>query len=196
MDVETLTTTHVCISLDNLLALAADGICVLTDDGRDFPLANVEELVKRERALGHQYFCDCDNRNTEGRCAGHQYRRCLFVMPYPGAAISVNHYRGRRKGGGYYVKAEARDWMDSLGWQIIAQADRLNGWRTPLEVTCDGRFQRGRAPDLSNLSKVTLDAIQNATGINDRDMRWHDGKRELCPKEMRPEIVITIREAK
>lgn len=106
--------------------------------------------------------------------------------------LSVNHYLGRRRGGGYYVKHEVKEWMEDLGWLIKTQ--HIEDWKLPLRVTCDGQFVDARsAPDLSNLSKVILDAIEETTGINDRDMRWHDGSR-LIIKGAEPSLTITIEE--
>ena len=117
--------------------------------------------------------------------------KVVMEMPYPGAVISVNHYTGRRKGGGYYVMADAQAWMDALGWQL--KQYHIEDWKLPLHVTCDGQFTDARsAPDLSNLSKVVLDAIEETTGVNDREMRWHDGERVI--KKGEPYLRITIEE--
>lgn len=120
-------------------------------------------------------------------------RKSLTIaMPYPGDCISVNHYRGRNKEGREYVRAESQAWMDMLGWLIKTQ--HIEDWWRPLRVTCSGVFKDGRsAPDLSNLSKCTLDAIEEATSINDRDMRWHDGERTI-DAAAEPELRITIEE--
>jgi Holliday junction resolvase RusA-like endonuclease len=120
-------------------------------------------------------------------------RETTVRMPYPGRVISVNHYRGRTRDGRDYVKADAASWMEMLGWCI--KTSHLEDWKPPLEVTCSGEFKDGRStPDLSNLSKCVLDAIQETTGVNDRDMRWRDGTREITGTAV-PELVITIREA-
>ena len=98
-----------------------------------------------------------------------ELRSIKVEMDYPGAEISVNHYKN-----GHYTKPEAKAWMDSLGWQI--KQVHIEEWRLPLKVCCDGRFRdKNNQPDLSNLSKVVLDAIEETTGVNDRDMRWEDG---------------------
>jgi len=101
-------------------------------------------------------------------------REATIEIEYPGAVISVNHYKYR---GGIYTRKEAQAWMDELGW--LVKGLHLEEWYLPLHVTCSGRFKDKRSqPDLSNLSKVILDAIEETTGMNDRDMRWHDGKVE------------------
>ena len=119
-------------------------------------------------------------------------RSMTVAMPYPGAVISVNHYLGRRKNSyGTYVKSEAKAWADELGWKI--KTAHLEEWSLPLTVRCDGRFKDLRStPDLSNLSKVTLDAIEECTGINDQNYRWQDG--DITCGE--PTLWITITEGK
>lgn len=93
-------------------------------------------------------------------------------IAYSGSIISVNHYKYR---GGVYTKPEAKAFMEELGW--LLKPYHLEEWKLPLSVTCSGRFKDRRSqPDLSNLSKVILDAIEETTGINDREMRWHDGE--------------------
>ena len=107
------------------------------------------------------------------------------ALPYIGDCLSVNHYKYR----GRYTKRETREWMEQLGWLIKAQ--HIEDWKLPLHITCDGVFRDKRSqPDLSNLSKVILDAIEEVTNINDREMRWHDG--EVNYGE--PMLMITIKE--
>jgi hypothetical protein len=121
-------------------------------------------------------------------------RQIVVGMPYPGGVISVNHYKGRRKDGREYVKSDARSWMEMLGWLI--KTEHIEEWALPLHVTCSGTFRsENEAPDLSNLSKCTLDAIEEVTGLNDRDFRWHDGDRVIDAGN-RPELTITIEESK
>ena len=116
----------------------------------------------------------------------------VIKMPYIGAALSVNHYLGRRKDGGYYVKQATKDWGEEFGW--LLKHLHLEDWKLPLQVRCDGVFKDARSsPDLSNLSKVILDFIEDTTGINDKDMRWHDGNRDI--KDEEPYLLITIKES-
>ena len=111
-------------------------------------------------------------------------RSIVVEMDYPGKELSVNHYKNR-----YYTKPETKAWMESLGWLI--KSFHIEEWDLPLKVRCDGRFKDKRSqPDLSNLSKVILDAIEETTGVNDRDMRWEDG--DVSYGE--PTLWITIRE--
>jgi len=120
-------------------------------------------------------------------------RQLVISMPYPGEVISVNHYRGRNRYGSEFVRGEAQAWMDALGWQL--KLHHIEDWQLPLNVTCSGIFSDlNHAPDLSNLSKCTLDAIEAVTGVNDRDMRWHDGDMKIDP-DYTPEMEITIEEA-
>ena len=111
-------------------------------------------------------------------------------IPYPGSCISVNHYLGRKIKGGYYVKPEAKAFKEELQWYL--KHCHIEDYTLPLEVTCSGWFKNERAaPDLSNLSKVILDAIQELTGWNDKDFRWRDGERTIGVKEP-PYLLITI----
>lgn len=115
----------------------------------------------------------------------------IIKMPYPGNCISVNHYLGRRKGGGYYVLAETTAWKTEFQW--LLKRCHLEDYKLPLEVTCSGWFKDERsAPDLSNLSKVILDSIQDLICINDKDFRWHDGDRNIG--NPRPYLIITLAE--
>jgi len=108
-------------------------------------------------------------------------------IDYPGSVISVNHYKN-----GYYTKRETKEWMEALGW--LVKTSHIENWKLPLSVTCSGKFRDARsAPDLSNLSKVVLDSLQEVSGVNDKDMRWHDGERTLGAS--RPELTITIAES-
>ncbi len=113
-------------------------------------------------------------------------------IDYPGSAISCNHYLGRRKDGGYYVKPETTSFKTEFQW--LLKHCHLEDYKIPLEVRCDGYFKDERsAPDLSNLSKVILDSIEDLIGGNDKDYRWHDGKRVLGEKH--PYLIITLSEA-
>ena len=117
--------------------------------------------------------------------------KIVIQMPYI-KDLSVNHYLGRRKGGGYYVKQEVKDWKEEFGWKIKQYhgTKPIEDWKLPLTVKCSGTFKDKRSqPDLHNLSKVILDAIEETTGINDRDMRWRDGN-VYYGKE--PRLYITI----
>ncbi len=94
-----------------------------------------------------------------------------ITMPYIGKVLSVNHYK---YAGGIYTRPEAKQWMEELGWKV--KLLHIEDFELPITVRCSGRFKDKRSvPDLSNLSKVILDAIEEVTGINDRDMRWQDG---------------------
>lgn len=119
-------------------------------------------------------------------------RSITIFMDYIGKELSVNHYLGRRRDGGTYVKEEVKEWMWILGWMI--KEHHIEDWKLPLEVTCNGQFRDNRIPDISNLSKCTLDAIEDVTRINDRYMRWHDGNVTI-KRDAPPMLQIIIEEA-
>lgn len=91
-------------------------------------------------------------------------------MPYVGCILSVNHYKYKAM----YTKPETKAWMEELGWLI--KSSHIEEWKLPLVVQCSGQFKDKRSqPDLSNLSKVILDAIEETTGVNDKNYRWRCG---------------------
>lgn len=108
-------------------------------------------------------------------------------VPYIGGILSVNQYKHK---GGLYTKPEVKAWMEELGW--LVKLAHIEDWKLPLVVTCSGQFRDHRSvPDLSNLSKVILDALEEVSGVNDRDMRWRDGEASVIPNED-PVLFITI----
>ena len=110
---------------------------------------------------------------------------------YPGDCISVNHYLGRRRDGGVYVKQETKDWKEEFQW--LLKCCHLEDYRLPLHVTCSGYFKDARSQaDLSNLSKVILDSIEELIGVNDSNYRWHDGDLHFGYKD--PYLLITLEE--
>ncbi len=119
-------------------------------------------------------------------------RSIAVEIEYIGSCLSVNHYKYQ----GRFTKPETKAWMDYLGWLI--KPAHIEEWKLPLTVRCDGTFKDLRStPDLSNLSKVILDAIEECTGVNDRDMRWQDGDITYIGKwALDPMLEITIMEGK
>jgi len=114
-------------------------------------------------------------------------------MDYPGDCISVNHYLGRRKGGGYYVKQEATDFKEELQW--LLKRCHLEDYKLPLEVTCSGYFKNERsAPDVHNLLKIIADSIQELTGIDDKNYHMYAGQRNIIGNREPPYLLITIKE--
>ena len=121
-------------------------------------------------------------------------REVLLQINYPGDCISVNHYLGKRKGGGYYVKPETKAWKEEFQW--LLKKCHLEEFRLPLEITCSGWFKNERsAPDVHNLLKVIADSIQELTGINDKNYLMYAGERNIIGNKELPYLLITIREA-
>ncbi len=118
-------------------------------------------------------------------------KREAIKIEYPGSCISVNHYLSKGRGGRVFVKPEAKAWQKEFQW--LLKHLHLENWKLPLEIKCDGYFKDARsACDLSNLSKVILDAIEELIGVNDKYFRWHDGNRDIGFKE--PHLIITLSE--
>lgn len=70
----TSTTFHVCIDMRQALRRGDHHLNgILSDDNdKELDAAEVRAVFKAELAKGYSYFCGCDNRNDEGRCAGHR----------------------------------------------------------------------------------------------------------------------------
>lgn len=111
-------------------------------------------------------------------------------VPYIGAVLTANHYKYR---GGIHTRKEVKAWMQALGYELNINHLNWQSLTLPLHIICDGVFNDKRHPDLSNLAKVVLDAIQDASGINDKNMRWHDGDVFYGSK---PELIITIKDVR
>ena len=117
-------------------------------------------------------------------------REKIVDMPYI-KDLSVNHYLGRKRDGGYYVKDEIKRWKEELGWKLVTA--HIEDWRRPIHVRCDGWFKDKRStPDLNNLGKVIMDSIEETCGVNDRFYRWQDG--DIHYTEDEPYLKITIKE--
>lgn len=68
-----LTNTHFCISLSKLAEFTVKGTLLLgNDDGSILTEQEHYQVIAQEKAKGYKYFAPCDNRDAEGRCAGHQ----------------------------------------------------------------------------------------------------------------------------
>ena len=104
--------------------------------------------------------------------------------------LSVNHYLVKSRHG-FFKRKEIKDWQESLGWQIVTF--HIEDWNMPITVRCDLIQNDNRTRDISNYSKVCLDAIEDTCGVNDQNYRWQDGD-ILIRKDEKPTLLITIKE--
>lgn len=124
-------------------------------------------------------------------------RKIKVELFYPGSVITSNHMYGKRKGGGFYLKQEAKSWGMALGLLIKVQTNALldgyRAWRAPLRVTISGRFlDKNNQPDLHNL-KLIPDVIEDVTGVNDKYIQVVDGEVQYGEEPM---LFITIEEVR
>lgn len=127
-----------------------------------------------------------------------------FMVPYPGAAASVNH--------GYhivYVKGRARlaltDEAEAFKAEVVVlakQAIIAAQWhpapRSCLWVLINGRFPNRKHADLHNMAKIILDGIEDAlncyvegsTRHNDRDWGQKVGPPEYLTGEAMLEVMV------
>ena len=98
-----------------------------------------------------------------------------ITVPYFGD-LSCNNYKVVRNGRATITtKPEVKVWMAKLAYKVeyrqkIEPVD-LSG---EIIIGLWGHFRDRRIPDLSNLHKVTLDAISVGLGINDKFFRCLD----------------------
>ena len=109
-----------------------------------------------------------------------------FEFPYCGKRCSVNHayIRGR------ILHPGAKAWRDALA--ICAHIQLVTHEpRAPLTIKLFGRFRNKReCPDLANLHKLIGDAIQDATGIDDREFLFVDEGYELGIADAQVRITV------
>ena len=106
--------------------------------------------------------------------------------------LSVNHYLIKSRHG-FFKRKEITEWQDALGWQI--KTAHIEDWKLPLTVRCDLIQSDKRTRDLSNFAKIVMDSIEEATGVNDVNMRWMDGD-ILIRRDEEPTLIITIQEGR
>ena len=94
------------------------------------------------------------------------------TMPYIGKDLSVNYYRIRGRAGVQTnkIKPHVTAWMEDLASKVRKGMQGCVSSR--LVVSVLGKFRDDRVPDIDNLAKVILDAVEMGTGRNDRDMRF------------------------
>ncbi len=108
-----------------------------------------------------------------------QYR---FVMPYFGE-LSENSYKLPNRA----TKPHVRKWMADLALNV---ANAHIPTASQYVVGVRGHFLDERRPDIPNLFKVTLDAVEDGLGINDKAFTARDDGYETC--HMPPELIITV----
>lgn len=108
-----------------------------------------------------------------------------FHTPYFGE-LSENSYKLPNRA----TKPHVRKWMNHLA-EAVRAAHVPTSPRYVVGVR--GHFSDGRRPDISNLFKVALDAVQDGLGVNDKFFQARDDGYETG--YLKPELVITIEEA-
>uniref|UniRef100_A0A6H2A4W8 Putative endodeoxyribonuclease n=1 Tax=viral metagenome TaxID=1070528 RepID=A0A6H2A4W8_9ZZZZ len=103
--------------------------------------------------------------------------------------LSVNHYLIKTSHG-FFKRKEVKEWQEQLGW--LVKQYHLEDWKMPLHITCNLQQNDNRTRDLSNFSKVCCDALEEVTGINDSNFRWHDG---TITKGEPSQLMLVIKEA-
>ena len=102
--------------------------------------------------------------------------------------LSVNRYKYF---GSTRTKREVRQWMEDLSKALSDMGNYQNIYWQEYSITVriDGFFKDKRAPDLSNLAKVTMDAIEDCTLVNDKLYSLETG----VPEIGEPKLIITVK---
>ncbi len=124
-------------------------------------------------------------RNKKSVVAANK-RIATIKMLYIGNVLSVNHYKHQGK----YTKLEAKEWSNDLVHEI--KSCKIDDWHQPLMVKIAGFYKNAReTPDTHNLIKIICDAIQEATGLNDK---YYKTETEAPKISKEPHILVTISE--
>lgn len=107
-----------------------------------------------------------------------------IIMPYLGGILSENAYKRKTR----QTYPIVTIWMRELA-KKVRELDIPRDVEY-YEVGIFGRFSDERRPDISNLFKVTSDAIEDGLQVNDKHFRLSDKGYELG--HIDPELVITI----
>jgi Holliday junction resolvase RusA-like endonuclease len=111
----------------------------------------------------------------------------VVTLDYPGSCLSVNHYKIQ----GRFTRPETKYWMEQLSMAIKLSMNS-HKWQSPLTVRIDGLFKDRRStPDMHNLMKCIADAVQQATGINDKDYKTETG---VAGRSNEPKLIITVKQ--
>lgn len=115
-------------------------------------------------------------------------------MDYPGAVISVGHCY-RHANGRKYLHKKARHWRDSLadslGWSLYENGLKGSQLVQTATVRIDAHYRdEAHATDPNNLCKLVYDAVEAATGINDRHMQPERGI--VAYGVIEPSIHVTV----
>lgn len=114
-------------------------------------------------------------------------------MDYPGKVISVNHCYAQGAHGRRYLRPAARRWRnklaESLGYLLVHEDARRLQQRALVRI--DATYtDENHAVDPNNLGKLVYDAVEEATGINDRHCQPVTG--QVGYGVSIPSIVVTV----
>lgn len=115
-----------------------------------------------------------------------QKRKVEFTLPWP---PSINNYYGRRKDGGKYLKATARNYLESMPWEIKRQCGQVK-LKGKVKVNYVFATPSQGKHDISNLYKA-LDDVMERSGIIENDNDIYRGNSE---KYDRGTVTITVEE--
>lgn len=108
-------------------------------------------------------------------------------MPYI-PNLTANHAYRRTSSGRVYLRPEARDWRALLAYRIKNSVGQFSGQN----ITVRADWYSPKEPDQDNRMKLVCDAVQMATGINDKHFIIEHGTWQHASGDAAC-IVVTVR---
>jgi len=104
----------------------------------------------------------------------------IVQMPYIGGDLTDNNHKIIGKGGRktHKTKRVVEIWMVQLKDEIRTHPEYMDLVFLPVTVTVNGYFiDKVHSPDIHNLSKVTMDTVKVAIGMDDKYCKFITGDR-------------------
>jgi hypothetical protein len=112
-------------------------------------------------------------------------------MPWQ-SGLTANHCYRTARNGRRYLSPEAKAWRFQLAYVLKNALIRCRDWHaTATTLTIRSDWFSPQEPDQDNRSKLIADAVQMATGINDKNFTIEPGAWERA-KGQDAHISITV----
>lgn len=116
-------------------------------------------------------------------------KRVVLTLPWP---PSVNHYKGRRKGGGEFLTLRAKEFIEVVHVEALSKP-KLEG---EISVAILAYPPDKRKRDLDNVLKVLLDALESAGVFEDDSQVARIVIERQANEECKATVVVIVEEFK
>lgn len=72
---------HLCLDIRGALENPEELTYFIDENKKPITWQKAREALIEDLRAGHDYFCSCDNRTKEGRCAGHEIKEDSTKCP-------------------------------------------------------------------------------------------------------------------